>query len=125
VSEEPVYGRKKTMIYSASRFSFHLRGPHMLNGENFRVYEVAACGGVPLARAAPDLLRSFEPGSEVLLFKTSDDLCSTVEHYLRQPELLSSIATAARNRVLSEHTYDHRAAVILDHLEDGRHRGQS
>jgi spore maturation protein CgeB len=120
VSNEPVYGWKKTLIYNASRFSFHVRGPHMLSGENFRVFEVAACGGVPLARTAPDLLRSFEPGSEVLLFETADDLCSTVRHYLRRPEALSSIGAAARSRVIGEHTYDHRAAVILDHFESCR-----
>jgi spore maturation protein CgeB len=123
VSDESVYGRKKTVIYNASRLSFHLRGTHMLNGENFRVYEVAACGGVPLARSAPDLLRSFEPGSEVVLFETAEDLRSTVGHYLQRPEVLSSIAAAARSRVLGEHTYDHRAAVILDHFENCGHSG--
>jgi spore maturation protein CgeB len=97
----------------------------MLHGENFRVFEVAACGGVPLARSTPDLLACFDRDTEVLLFESADDLRSTVKDYLERPELLSSVAEAARKRVLRDHTYDHRAAVILDHFEHGRHRGQS
>ena len=125
VRAEPVYGWKKTVIYGASLLSVHIRGPHMLHGENFRVFEVAACAGVPLARSTPDLLACFDRDTEVLLFESAGDLRSTVKDYLERPELLSSVAEAARKRVLRDHTYDHRAAVILDHFEHCRHRGQS
>jgi spore maturation protein CgeB len=120
VSDEPVYGHKKTKIYSRSLISLNIHGPHMINGENFRVFEVAACGGVSFSLAKPDLTRCLEPGREVVLFKGGNDLRALVDEYLAQPAVLATIAAAGRERVLSAHTYDHRARSILDALECAR-----
>jgi spore maturation protein CgeB len=121
VSSEPVYGRKKTVVYRASALSFHERGPHMLYGENFRVFEVAACGGVPITRAVPDLLRCFVPGEEVLTFESAGDFPKLIQHWLSDPAGLAAIGAAGRRRVIADHTYDHRAAAICDHVSGGRH----
>jgi spore maturation protein CgeB len=120
VSDEPVYGHKKNKIYSRSLISLNIHGPHMINGENFRVFEVAACGGVSFSRAKPDLTICLEPGREVVLFEGADDLRALVDEYLGQPTLLAAVAAAGRERVLSAHTYDHRARAILDALECAR-----
>ncbi len=121
VRNEPVYGRKKTVLYCASRLSFHERGPHMINGENFRPFEVAACGGVTITRPSPDLLDCFVPGEEVLTFDEDEDFEIQVSKWVKDPGRLASIGEAGRHRVLAEHTYDHRAAVICDHVGGGRH----
>jgi hypothetical protein len=123
VRVEPVYGRKKTVIYGASRLSLHVRGPHMFHGENFRVFEVAACGGVVLARYSPDLERCFDLKNEVVLFSGPTDLRATLAHHLSHPDELSQVAEAGRRRVLAEHTYRHRAATIIEHLQQCTHRG--
>jgi spore maturation protein CgeB len=119
VSPEPVYGRKKTVIYSASRMVFHERGPHMLNGENFRIFEAGACQSVGLCRPSQDLLQCFEANEEVLLYDSPDDLPKVATWWIQRPEALAGAAEAARRRVLAEHTYDHRAAIIIDHLAGG------
>jgi spore maturation protein CgeB len=121
VSTEPVYGRKKSVVYSASRVVFHERGPHMLHGENFRVFEAGACGTPTLARPSPDLLQCFEPNDEVLLFDRPEEVAKVAAWWMQHPAALGSAAEAARRRVLAEHTYDHRAAVIAEHLAGGRH----
>jgi spore maturation protein CgeB len=125
VQVEPVYGRKKTVIYGASRLSLHVRGPHMFDGENFRVFEVAACGGVVLARYSPDLERCFDLRNEVVLFNEPTDLRTTLTHYLSHPDELLQVAEAGRRRVLAEHTYGHRAATIIEHLRQCTHRGNT
>jgi spore maturation protein CgeB len=121
VSAEPVYGRKKTVIYAASRMVFHERAPHMLNGENFRVFEASACESAALTRPSPDLLQCFVPNEEVLLFDQPEDLPKVAGWWNQRPDACAAVAQAARRRVLAEHTYDHRAAVIVDHLASGRH----
>lgn len=113
VSEEPVYGLKKNKVYSASRLSLNVHQPHMVHGENFRVFEVAACGGVSMSAFTPDLARCLEPGKEVLVFEDAEDLREAVDHYLRHPDERDEVAAAGRRRVLREHTYDHRAGAIL------------
>jgi spore maturation protein CgeB len=116
VRAEPVYGLKKTKIFSASRISINVHRPHMIRGENFRVFEVAACGGASFSSFKPDLVECFEPGSEVVVFDDADDLRDKVRHYLSRPDELDAVRAAGRRRVLAEHTYDHRAAVIMRHL---------
>ena len=119
VRAEPVYGLKKTKVYSASRVSINVHGPHMVAGENFRVFEVAACGGASFSTFKPDLVRCFEPDVEVVVFDDADDLREKLRHYLSNPDELDAIRDAGRRRVLAEHTYDHRAAVITRHLRGG------
>ena len=116
VRAEPVYGLKKTKVYSASRVSINVHGPHMIAGENFRVFEVAACGGASFSTFKPDLVHCFEPDVEVVVFDDADDLRKKLRHYLSSPDELDAIRDAGRRRVLAEHTYDHRAAVIARHL---------
>jgi spore maturation protein CgeB len=119
VRDEPVYGLKKAKVYAASQITINVHGPHMVSGENFRVYEVAACGRVSFSKFKPDLVKSLEPDVEVVVFDDADDLRKKLDHYLSHPDELDRIAQAGRQRVLSEHTYDHRAAVIMRHLEGG------
>ena len=120
VSTEPVYGRKKAKIYSRSRISLNVHGPHMIRGENFRVFEVAACGGVSFSTASADLESCLTPDREVVLFEGPDDLSERIDDLLSRPAELAAVAGAGRRRVLAEHTYDHRAVSILDALECGR-----
>jgi spore maturation protein CgeB len=119
VRTEPVYGLKKAKVYSASRVSINVHGPHVVAGENFRVFEVAACGGVSFSTFKPDLASCFVPGTEVVVFDDADDLTEKLRHYLGRPDELHAIAEAGRRRVLAEHTYADRAAVILRHLRGG------
>jgi len=114
VSEEPVYGLKKTKIYAASKISINVHRPHMIHGENFRVFEVAACGGVSFSAYKPDLVACFEPEQEVVIFESAQELRRKVDHYLDRPDELAQISRAGRARVLAEHTYDHRARTILE-----------
>ena len=116
VRAEPIYGLKKTKVYSASRISINVHGPHMIRGENFRVFEVAACGGASFSTFKPDLVQCFEPDAEVVVFDDADDLREKLRHFLAHPAELDAIRHAGRRRVLAEHTYDHRAAVIVRHL---------
>jgi spore maturation protein CgeB len=122
VEAEPAYGRKKAVIYALSRLSFHTRGPHMIDGENFRVFEVASCGGVTVASPTPDLEKCFRVGEEVLVYRSLDELPRVVSQALSDPDRLSSMGQAAMRRVHAEHTYDIRAATIIDHLEGCSHR---
>jgi len=114
VQSEPVYGLKKNKIYAGSRLSLNVHQPHMVHGENFRVFEVAACGGASISSSKPDLVKALEPGREVIVFNGPEDLRAKVDHYLANPGERDELAVAGRARVLAEHTYDHRAHRILD-----------
>lgn len=71
ISDEPVLSLTKAKIFSASKISINIQGSHMINGENFRVFEVAACGGVSFSTHKPGLVKCFKPGKEVVIFSSS------------------------------------------------------
>lgn len=119
VRTEPVYGWRKTAVYSASRTTVNVRGPHMLAGENFRVYEAALCGCLSLSQPGADLAAALTPGEEVVVFDHPDELGAAARTLLADPDRLAGMAAAARARVLAHHTYDHRAEPLLAALEAG------
>jgi spore maturation protein CgeB len=79
-----------------------------------RLFEAAACETPVLSDAWDGLKEFFEPGREILVASTAKD----VEECLAlSPEELRSIGRAARERVLAEHTADHRGQQLLSLIE--------
>jgi spore maturation protein CgeB len=75
-----------------------------------RVFEVAGAGACLISDAWRGMESFFEPGREVLLAHSGED----VAEHLRQltPERAREIGSAARKRVLAQHTYAQRAGVV-------------
>jgi spore maturation protein CgeB len=72
-----------------------------------RLFEAAACGAPLISDSWLGISDFFAPGDEILLARTSEDVLAALD---RSPEDLARIAGRARERVLAEHTSDHRAA---------------
>lgn len=78
-----------------------------------RLFEAAACGTPIVSDVWPGLESFFEPGREILLAQDTDDVLAALD--LSDTEL-DRIARAARQRTLTEHTSDHRAAELVEIL---------
>lgn len=79
-----------------------------------RLFEAAACGTPVLSDWFEGLDRFFEPGREILIVRSTQDVLEALD--LHSVEL-GRITHAARERTLDEHTSDHRAAEMLALLE--------
>jgi len=79
-----------------------------------RLFEAAACETPVLSDAWDGLQEFFEPGREILVASSASDV---VEFLALSAEELRSIGRAARERVLAEHTADHRSQQLLTLLE--------
>jgi len=79
-----------------------------------RLFEAAACETPVLSDAWDGLQQFFEPGREILVASSASDV---VEFLALSPEELRSIGCAARERVLAEHTAEHRSQQLLSLLE--------
>ena len=79
-----------------------------------RLFEAAACETPVLSDAWDGVEQFFEPGREILVASSASDV---VEFLALSPEELRSIGCAARERVLAEHTADHRSQQLLSLLE--------
>jgi spore maturation protein CgeB len=116
VVREPVYGLKKTKIFRASAINLNVQGTRMVHGENFRLFEIAACEAFALTTPKPDLERWFSPGRDLETFADAEELRGKVDRLLKDPATRRARARAARATVLAGPTYDHRAAQVLDAL---------
>jgi spore maturation protein CgeB len=59
----------------------------------------------------------FEP-EEVVTFRNLAEAREKLAYYLKYPESRRRLATRARERVLSQHTYGHRLQVIMRQLTE-------
>lgn len=79
-----------------------------------RIFEAAACGTPIVSDWWEGLDQFFEPGRELLLARSSDDIVGALKS---DPDRLETIGLAARERVLREHTAAHRSRELVDLLE--------
>jgi len=90
-----------------------LQAPNTINGLNLRAFEVAACGGLGTYPLTPDLALSFVPGEEIVAYRNTHDLARQTRTLFHEPELAAHVIAAGRKKVVTEHTYAHRASRIL------------
>ena len=80
-----------------------------------RLFEAAACGAPVLSDRWEGLEDFFRPGVEILVAETGADIHAALES---EDSYLRAIGRAARERVLDEHTSDHRAGQLLGYLAE-------
>lgn len=98
-------------VMAASAATLNLHGDQ--DGFTMRTFEAAGVGAVQLVDRT-DIHDLYEPGSEVLTWTTEAELVELCRRALADPAHGDQLRTAARQRTLGEHTFDHRAAVLED-----------
>jgi nucleoside-diphosphate-sugar epimerase/spore maturation protein CgeB len=108
-------------FYAASRFTLNVTRADMIAAgwsPSVRLFEAAACATPVISDRWDGLDRLFEPGHEILLADSSEDVVKLLEHSQSADE----IGNAARRRVLSEDTSDHRALQLERFLHEAAAR---
>ena len=82
-------------------------------GANMRVFELAAVGTPQLSDAKADIARHLMPGREIVLYKSVEELRTRARELLADEPARRSLAAAARERALREHTWRHRLEELL------------
>ncbi|WP_434149989.1 CgeB family protein [Methylocaldum gracile subsp. desertum] len=75
-----------------------------------RVFEAAGAGACIVTDAWEGIEQFLEPGREILVARTGDDVVRHLE--TTSEERARAIGAAAMRRVIAEHTYAHRAALV-------------
>ena len=79
-----------------------------------RPFELAAAGAAIVANPYDGIERWFEPGSELLVVDSAEDAAAAYADLLDDPGQAEELGRRARERVLDEHTYRHRARRLLE-----------
>jgi spore maturation protein CgeB len=116
-------------FYAASRFTLNVTRDDMINAgwsPSVRLFEAAACGTPIISDIWNGLDQLLEPGREILLARTTQDVIAALEELA--PDRAQAIGRAARTRVLREHTARHRAEELerwLTEADRGRQAAPS
>jgi len=79
-----------------------------------RPFELAAAGAAIVSNPYDGIDRWFEPGRELLVVDDADEALSAYRDLLADPDQAEELGRRARERVLDEHTYAHRARRVLE-----------
>jgi glycosyltransferase involved in cell wall biosynthesis len=79
-----------------------------------RPFELAAAGAAIVANPYNGIERWFEPGSELLVVEDAAQATAAYRDLLADPAQAEELGRRARERVLDEHTYRHRARQLLE-----------
>ena len=81
------------------------------DGFTMRTFEACGVGAVQLIDRR-DLQGLYDDGAEVLCFDDEEELTGLAMKCFRDPRWADAIRVRARERTLSEHTFDHRMEVL-------------
>ena len=101
-------------FYCASRYTLNVTRADMIAAgwsPSVRLFEAAACGTPIISDIWPGLSDLLAPNREILLADKPEQICVWLH------EDRSAVGTAARARILAEHTADARAAQLEQHLQ--------
>jgi spore maturation protein CgeB len=92
------------------------RKPHatVRASSSCRPFELASAGAAIVSNPYDGLEQWFEPGSELLIAESGAEAVEAYRLLLDDPAQAEEMGRRARQRVLDEHTYRHRARQILD-----------
>jgi Glycosyl transferases group 1 len=79
-----------------------------------RPFELAAAGAAIISNPCDGMERWFEPGKELLVVSDTEEAVSAYRELIADPEAATDLGRRARERVLDEHTFAHRARRLLD-----------
>ncbi|HST18972.1 MAG TPA: glycosyltransferase [Gaiellaceae bacterium] len=78
-----------------------------------RPFELASSGAAIVSNPYSGIERWFEPGSELIVVDDADEAVAAYRQLLDDPAQAEELGRRARERVLDEHTYRHRARQVL------------
>ncbi|ODS33878.1 MAG: hypothetical protein SCARUB_00949 [Candidatus Scalindua rubra] len=109
---ERCFLEKMAEVFSQSKIVFN---KSVLNGLAMRVFEVLASGSMLLTDEAKGsgLTELFQDRKHIVIYRNEKELLELANYYLRNDDEREDIAIEGMEKVLKEHTYDHRAEEMI------------
>ncbi len=111
-----VAGEEASKALQAAKVVINTVGYWEIEGVNCTLFVAAGCGAFQIVEWKPDLPQLFEPGREIVTYRTGQELKEKVDYYLARPEERAEISDGAHARAQREHTYELRLKRMLDVL---------
>lgn len=84
---------------------------------NCRAFEIAGACGLQFIEDKPAVSLCFEPGSEVLVYRSVEEVIDYLDRAKKEPKWAMNIREAGHTRAHAHHTYEQRLKYLLDSLK--------
>jgi spore maturation protein CgeB len=81
---------------------------------NIRMFEAPGMGALLITEDAPNIRELYEPGREVITYKSPEDLVELINYYGDRPQERDEIAKAGQIRTLKDHSTVQRSKELLE-----------
>ncbi len=111
-------------VYRHSKIVVNIGRDDFPQDANLRVFEVLASGALLLTSMPTELTElGFQEGVHFIGYHHPQAIAPLVRKFLRDEPARAAMSAAARSLVLSEHTYDRRADLLLERLSQTDKQG--
>ncbi len=117
--KEVSYYDELPLLYPHAAINFNATSMQMKGAVNQRVFDVPAAQAFLITDHRRQLEDLFEPGREVVVYHTPEEIPELVKYYLDHPTERRHRAEAGHQRVLAEHTYTKRLTTLLRVMRAG------
>jgi hypothetical protein len=107
------WGREMYQILRKSKITLNHHGDIAPYANNMRLYEATGVGTLLITDWKENLHEMFEPGKEVVGYKSPEECFELIQYYLEHNEERETIAHAGQERTLKEHTYYQRVQELV------------
>lgn len=111
------WGRQMYQVLHSSKMTLNHHGDVAPYANNMRLFEATGVGTCLLTDWKANLKEMFEPGKELVAYRSPEECLELVQYYLEHDEERNVIARAGQARTLHEHTYSHRMQEFVDLVE--------
>jgi len=108
------WGRAMYQILRKSKITLNHHGDIAPYANNCRLYEATGVGTLLITDWKENLHEMFDPGKEVVAYRTPEECAELIQYYLEHDEEREVIARAGQERTLREHTYHQRMEELVD-----------
>ncbi len=105
------------ILYNADIALNHHINESVNYANNMRLYETTGVGTLLITDHKDNLHTLFEPGKEVVAYRSAEECVELINYYLEHEEERKAIAKAGQERTLREHTWYHRMQELVEIVE--------
>jgi spore maturation protein CgeB len=108
------WGREMYRLLNRAKIVLNHHGDVPPSANNLRLFEATGMGAMLLTDWKENLAEMFDPGKEVVAYRTADECIDLAKYYLHHDQARSAVAEAGQQRTLRHHTYEQRMREFVD-----------
>ena len=118
-AKPPLFGLEMFQVLANSKISLNNHIDISRNSaSNMRLFEVTGVGTCLLTDWKPNLQEIFDIDREIVTYSSIEECVEKIRWLLDNPRAIEAIAKAGQTRTLKDHTFDNRALILDEIVQD-------